>query len=119
MGLCLSICDIGVIMRELGVRGWGLVGRLTSHFNNLMARKDIRTISIFCAKCKTLLYKYRKGGRGGLVKCMVERIAEDHTRGDMKCPKCGQAFARFAMYGGQAAHKIIQGKVFTKGMSRR
>ena len=84
-----------------------------------MARKDIRTISIFCAKCKTLLYKYRKGGRGGLVKCMVERIAEDHTRGDMKCPKCRQAFARFRMYGGQAAHKIIQGKIFTKGMSRR
>ena len=84
-----------------------------------MARRDIRTISIFCAKCKTLLYKYRKGGRGGLVKCMVDRIAEDHTRRDMKCPKCGQAFARFAMYGGQAAHKIIQGKVFTKGMSRR
>ncbi len=24
MGLCLSICDIGVIMRGLGVKGWGL-----------------------------------------------------------------------------------------------
>ena len=82
----------------------------------LMARKDIRTISIRCAKCKSLLYKYRKGGRGRLVKCMLDRIAEDHTRGDMHCPKCGQAFARFKMYGGQAAHKIIQGKVFTKGM---
>ena len=85
----------------------------------LMARKDIRTISIFCAKCKSLLYKYRKGGRGGLVKCMVERIAEDHTRGDMKCPRCRQVFARFRIYGGQAAHKIIQGKVFTRGMARR
>lgn len=107
-----------------GAGGWGLVGgsSYVSHFTshlNLMARKDIRTISIFCAKCKTLLYKYRKGGRGGLVKCMVERIAEDHTRGDMKCPKCRQAFARFRMYGRQAAHKIIQGKVFTKGMARR
>ena len=84
-----------------------------------MARKDIRTISICCARCKTLLYKYRKGGRGGLVKCIVERIAEDRTRGDMHCPKCGQEFARFAVYGGQTAHKIISGKVFTRGMGKR
>ena len=84
-----------------------------------MARKDIRTISIYCSKCRTLLYKYRKGGRGGLVKCMVERIAEDHTGGDLKCPKCGQEFARFKMYGSQPAHKIIQGKVYTKGMARK
>ena len=103
----------------LGLVGWSsYFSPFTSHLN-LMARKDIRTISIFCAKCKTLLYKYRKGGRGGLVKCMVERIAEDHTWGDMKCPKCGQVFARFRMYGGQAAHKIIQGKVFTRGMAGR
>ena len=84
-----------------------------------MARKDIRTISICCAGCKTLLYKYRKGGRGRLVKCVLDRIDEDHTHGDMRCPKCGRAFARFKMYGGQAAHKIIQGKVFTKGQGRR
>lgn len=84
-----------------------------------MARKDIRTISIFCAQCKTLLYKYHKGGRGGLVKCLLARIAEDHTKGDMHCPGCGQEFARFKMYGGQPAHKIIQGKVYTKGMARK
>ena len=84
-----------------------------------MARKDIRTISILCAKCKTLLYKYRKGGNGGLVKCIVDRIVEDHTDGDMTCPVCQQEFARFKMYGGQPAHKIIQGKVLTKGMSRK
>ena len=29
MGLCLSICDVGVIMRGLGVRDWGR-GFLTS-----------------------------------------------------------------------------------------
>ncbi len=84
-----------------------------------MARKDVRTISIYCLQCKTLLYKYHKGGHGGLVKCLIERIAEDHTRGDMHCPNCGQEFARFKMYGGQPAHKIIQGKVFTKGMARK
>ena len=81
--------------------------------------KDIRTISIFCAKCRALLYKYRKGGRGGLVKCRPNRIVEDRTAGDLKCPGCGQEFARLAMMGGGPAHKIIQGKVFTKGMSRK
>jgi predicted RNA-binding Zn-ribbon protein involved in translation (DUF1610 family) len=81
--------------------------------------KEIRTISIFCAKCRTLLYKYRKGGRGGLVKCRPERILEDHTAGDLKCPQCGQEFARHALIGGGPAHKIIQGKVFTRGMSRK
>ena len=84
-----------------------------------MARKDIRTISIFCAACRTLLYKYHKGGRGGLVKCLESRIVDDRTKCDLKCPRCGQEFARFKMMGGQRAHKIIQGKVFTKGMSRK
>lgn len=78
-----------------------------------------RTISILCSGCGTLLYRYHKGGTGGLVKCFLERIAEDHTRGDMKCPRCGQEFARLRMIGGLPAHKIIQGKVFTRGMRRR
>ena len=77
------------------------------------------TISIHCAKCRTLLYKYRKGGRGGLVKCFVERIAEDRTNGDLKCHNCGQEFAREQMMSGKPAHKIIQGKVYTKGMRRK
>ena len=36
-----------------------------------------RTIGIHCLKCRTLLYRYRKGGTGGLVKCYLDRIAED------------------------------------------
>tara|TARA_A100001037_G_C14743879_1_gene454468 strand:- start:155 stop:418 length:264 start_codon:yes stop_codon:yes gene_type:complete len=87
-----------------------------------MARKekiDRRTIAIHCAKCRTLLYRYRKGGRGGLVKCIVDRIAEDHTEGDLHCPSCGQQFAREMNLLGQPAHKIIQGKVYTKGMARK
>ena len=82
-------------------------------------RVDRRTISIHCGRCRTLLYRYQKGGRGGLVKCFVERIVEDFTHGDLKCPKCGQAFARDRMMGGRPAHKIIQGKVYTRGMSRK
>jgi hypothetical protein len=78
-----------------------------------------RTISIQCMKCRSLLYRYRKGGTGGLVKCFVERIVEDRTDGDLKCPNCKQQFARFKMIGGRPAHKIIQGKVYTRGMRRK
>jgi hypothetical protein len=79
----------------------------------------LRTIGVHCARCRALLYRYRKGGRGGLVKCHVDRIAEDHTEGDLKCPQCGQEFARPMIIGSRPAHKIIQGKVYTKGMSRK
>jgi len=82
-------------------------------------KTDRRTISIHCSKCRTILYKYRKGGRGGLVKCLVEGIAEDFTAGDLRCHKCGQQFARPMNLPGQPAHKIIQGKVYTKGMARK
>ena len=80
---------------------------------------DRRTVSIHCARCRTLLYRYRKGGHGGLVKCFVDRIAEDRTDGDLRCHQCGQEFARDRMISGRPAHKIIQGKVYTKGMSRK
>ena len=78
-----------------------------------------RTISIHCAGCRCLLYRYRKGGSGGLVKCYVDRIVEDRTAGDLRCPQCGQAFARSIEIAGKPAHKIIQGKVFTRGMRKR
>jgi len=78
-----------------------------------------RTIAIHCAKCRSLLYRYRKGGSGGLVKCFVERIVEDCTAGDLHCPSCGQQFARPRSVGGRPAHWIIGGKVFTRGMRRR
>lgn len=87
-----------------------------------MARKGNparRTISIHCLGCRTLLYRYAKGGTGGLVKCFVERIVEDRTRGDLRCPECDQQFARPISIGGRPAHKIIQGKVFTRGMRRK
>lgn len=80
---------------------------------------SFRTIDIHCMKCRTLLYRYRKGGTGGLVKCYEDRIAEDLTNGDLACPQCGQEFARRRMIRGKPAHKIIQGKVFTRHMRRR
>lgn len=78
-----------------------------------------RTISIHCRACRTLLYKYAKGGTGSLVKCYVERILEDLTAGDRSCPKCGQVFAREGAIGGKPIHKIIGGKTYTKGMTRK
>ena len=80
---------------------------------------DRRTITILCSKCKGHLYDYKKGGSGGLVKCFVERIVKDSTAGDLRCPGCGQEFARARMMAGKPAHKIIQGKVITKGMRRK
>jgi hypothetical protein len=80
---------------------------------------DRRTIAIHCMKCRVLLYRYRKGGTGGLVKCFVERIVEDRTAGDLRCPSCAQPFAREVRLGGRTAHKISQGKVFTRGMRRK
>jgi ribosomal protein S27E len=78
-----------------------------------------RTIAIHCARCGVLLFRYHKGGTGGLVKCFLERIAEDRTKGDMTCPQCGQEFARPRTIGGRAAAKIIGGKVYTRGMRRK
>ena len=81
--------------------------------------KRVRTISIHCGSCRDLLYKYWKGGTGGLLQCHLDRIAEDRTAGDMRCPACGQEFARLRVIAGKPVHKIIQGKIYTRGMTRR
>ena len=52
------------------------------------------TIKVYCAKCQTLLYKYQKAGLSSLIKCYKDRIAEDYTKGDLKCPNRGETFAR-------------------------
>lgn len=78
-----------------------------------------RNIAIHCAGCRTLLYRYSKGGTGALVKCFLERILEDRTAGDCRCPKCGGEFARPWATSGKPAHKIIGARVFTRGMTRK
>ncbi|MCX6713988.1 MAG: hypothetical protein NTV48_02690 [Candidatus Vogelbacteria bacterium] len=72
-------------------------------------------IKIYCSNCHAHLYDYDKSMIGHLVKCYKERIVKDYTKGDLKCPKCGELFAREAMYHGMPANKIIQGKVYHKG----
>jgi uncharacterized Zn finger protein (UPF0148 family) len=80
---------------------------------------DRKTISVHCRRCRTRLYRYKKGGTGGLVKCYLDRIVEDATDGGTSCPECGQEFARPITIAGKPANKIIAGKVYTKGMRRR
>ena len=76
--------------------------------------RNARTIKVYCANCRTLLYKYLKAGPGRLVKCYTDKIVEDYTYGELRCPRCGTGFAREKMIRGRLANKIIQGKVFVR-----
>lgn len=78
------------------------------------AKGPTKTVQIYCAKCKTKLYKYRKGGKGALVKCFKERIVEDFTHEEGQCPSCSSIFARSTMIRGTPALKIVGGKVLMK-----
>jgi hypothetical protein len=73
-----------------------------------------KTVDIFCSACKAPLFKYRKGGKGPLVKCFIERITQDHTHTECVCPGCERPFARPATIRGTAAYKMIGGKVTFK-----
>ena len=70
-----------------------------------------QTVEISCSKCKTLLFKYRKGS---LVKCFKERIVTDYCETPCTCPKCGQIFARDMLIRGTPAYKMVGGKVTMK-----
>lgn len=73
-----------------------------------------KTVDIYCSKCRTQLFKYRKGGKGALVKCFKERISKDFTTTPCTCPQCEVIFARDTLIKGIPAFKIIGGKVFFK-----
>lgn len=73
-----------------------------------------RTIKIYCQNCNTLLYQYHKIKPGHLVKCYLKKIKKDYTKGDLKCPNCGEKFARETIIKNKKANKIIQGKVYVK-----
>jgi len=74
----------------------------------------IATVDIYCRKCNAQLFKYRKGGKGALVKCFKERITKDFTSKPCICPGCGLLFARDTLVRGAPAFKMIGGKVFSK-----
>ncbi|MBQ4857643.1 hypothetical protein V6248_01470 [Pseudoalteromonas agarivorans] len=73
-----------------------------------------KTVDIFCSACKAALFKYRKGGKGALVKCFKERISQDFTSQACICPNCNRPFARETIIRGTPAYKIIGGKVTFK-----
>lgn len=73
-----------------------------------------KTVNIYCNQCKTQLFKYRKGGKGALVKCFKERIVVSYTEVDCVCPQCEVIFARDVLVRGTPAFKMIGGKVFMK-----
>ncbi|GAA0818577.1 hypothetical protein GCM10009111_21430 [Colwellia asteriadis] len=73
-----------------------------------------KTVDIFCSSCNTQLLKYRKGGKGALVKCFIERISKDFTQVLGTCPKCELVFAREQLIKGTPALKIVGGKVWFK-----
>ncbi len=77
--------------------------------------RKIFAITIICTNCNAKLYKYHKYGSGSLVKCYLDRIIKDYTKGDLKCPKCNTLFARKTRMSCRDVHKIIQGKVRIKG----
>lgn len=74
----------------------------------------VKTVDITCAKCGAALFKYRKDGKGALVKCFKERIVKDFTHEDCLCPSCGGVFARDTLVRGVPAFKIIGGKALCR-----
>ena len=81
--------------------------------------KKIFTISLYCRKCSTFLYKYNKEGPGSLIKCYISNIFKDRTRSDLKCPNCEQVFAKLGTIHNRPVHRIIRGKVFTRGHCKK
>ena len=61
-----------------------------------------------------MLFKYRKGGKGALLKCFKERISQDFTLTPCTCPQCGKLFARDCLVRGTPAFKMIGGKIWCK-----
>jgi len=73
-----------------------------------------KSVDIYCKKCQQQLFKYKKGGKGALVKCFKERITKDYTKEPCICPNCQSDFAREVIIRGTPAFKMIGGKVWFK-----
>ena len=71
-----------------------------------------KTVDVFCRKCRTQLFKYRKGGKGALIKCFKERISVDFTKVACTCQQCQTVFARETLIRGTPAFKLIGNKAY-------
>ena len=76
----------------------------------------VRRLAVHCRGCERHLLTYRKGGKGQLVKCFVDRILWNGTDSvdPCRCPDCGTEFCRVTRIKNRPAYKIIGGKVFTR-----
>lgn len=79
--------------------------------------KKGRIIKVEC-RCGQLLFQYYKGGRGRLIKCFIDKIAQDEvgmvglpTGAYPVCPNCGKEIGMVRMIRGRPALKINQGTV--------
>jgi len=75
------------------------------------SKAPTKSVDIFCANCQQQLFRYKKGGKGALIKCFKERISKDFTVTEGTCPTCETVFARDTLVRGTPALKIIGGKV--------
>ncbi|GAA0300089.1 hypothetical protein GCM10009128_18850 [Psychrosphaera haliotis] len=78
------------------------------------AKAPDKSVTIYCKKCQQILFKYKKGGKGALIKCFKERITKDYTTENCTCPQCNSVFARDTLVRGTPAFKFIGGKVWFK-----
>lgn len=50
-------------------------------------------ITIKCSACKSKIFKYRKIGKGRILRCYKKRIMRDYSKHEndkIKCKKCGK-----------------------------
>ncbi|EGD72757.1 hypothetical protein PTSG_04487 [Salpingoeca rosetta] len=78
----------------------------------LLVASKATTIRVYCQQCSGMLLKYRKQGKGQLVKTFLHKIVKDNTKERCVCPDCGSVFARPAIIKNREANKIIAGRVF-------
>ncbi|MCW8345561.1 hypothetical protein MD535_05985 [Vibrio sp. ZSDZ65] len=78
------------------------------------SKAPAKSVDVFCSKCGAKLYRYKKGGKGALVKCFKERITEDYTNDLGVCPDCDSVFGRDTLVRGTPAIKMVGGKVRMK-----
>ncbi len=80
-----------------------------------------RSVEVYC-QCGRLLARYKKGGKGRLVKMWFERIAQDHAEVFLKdpplplnteihCPDCQKRIATVQIVRGKYAAKMNQGGI--------
>ncbi len=77
-------------------------------------------ITVYCV-CGNRLVRYRKRGKGRLVKIHRLRITKDYAGifsdeslpegSDIQCPKCGERVATVRKVGHKWVHKVNQGKI--------